>query len=323
MEVTPEWVLADTSNHGQDDSASCTQRKTRDATRKIPVGPTMTIAGESAGVEARHQRRDAQELRRQADDAEQRAARFEIAERTESETAQLLAPLAGIGYRLLADRPRPGSRTAQVDMVVVGRAGVLIVDTKAWRELAVHGDRITRGQEDVTDDIARLADLANSTEAALADTGRAPGEIHAVVALAGQKHVHARVASSTRSRPARDRATWSRSVENRVAVCDVRGNAVLTYDVSGQPRELGRAAVPGRAFWIRADPDTGTVYTALSNTNRIVKLTVRSDGSPELDSTVPTVRNPVSFDRDPSNGALYVGGYADSDLQIIPADAFD
>ncbi|MFJ4220795.1 3'-5' exonuclease [Curtobacterium luteum] len=155
----------------------------------------MTIAGESAGVEARRQRSHAQELRRQAHDAEQRAARFEIAERTESETAQLLAPLAGIGYHLLADRRWPGSRTAQVDMIVVGRAGVFIVDTKAWREVAVHGDRITRGQEDVTDDIARLADLAYSTEAALADIGLAPGEIHAVAALAGQKRMHARVAS--------------------------------------------------------------------------------------------------------------------------------
>ncbi|MFJ2980737.1 UvrD-helicase domain-containing protein [Curtobacterium sp. NPDC087082] len=155
----------------------------------------MTIAGESAGVEARRQRSHAQELRRQAHDAEQRADRFEIAERTESETAQLLAPLAGIGYHLLADRRWPGSRTAQVDMVVVGRAGVFIVDTKAWREVAVHGDRITRGQEDVTDDIARLADLAYSTEAALADIGLAPGEVHAVAALAGQKRMHARVAS--------------------------------------------------------------------------------------------------------------------------------
>lgn len=155
----------------------------------------MTMAGESAGVEARRQRSHAQELRRQAHDAEQRAARFEIAERTESETAQLLAPLAGIGYHLLADRRWPGSRTAQVDMVVVGRAGVFIVDTKAWREVAVHGDRITRDQEDVTDDIARLADLAYSTEAALADIGLAPGEVHAVAALAGQKRMHARVAS--------------------------------------------------------------------------------------------------------------------------------
>ncbi|MBA8989915.1 hypothetical protein FHW23_001161 [Curtobacterium pusillum] len=72
---------------------------------------------------------------------------------------------------------------------------MVIVDTKAWREVAVHGDRITRGQEDVTDDIARLADLAYSTEAALADIGLAPGEVHAVAALAGQKRMHARVAS--------------------------------------------------------------------------------------------------------------------------------
>ncbi len=155
----------------------------------------MTLAGESAGTEARRQRSLAAEHRRRADDAEETAARYEIAERTESETARVLAPLAGIGYHLLADRRWPGSRTAQVDMVVVGRSGVFIVDTKAWRDVAVHNDRITRGQEDVTDDIARLADLAYSTEAALVDIGLAPGEVHAVAALAGQKKMHARVAS--------------------------------------------------------------------------------------------------------------------------------
>ncbi|MCS6524235.1 3'-5' exonuclease [Curtobacterium citreum] len=153
------------------------------------------MAGESAGLEARRQRGLADAHRRQADDAERRAEQFEIAERTESETARILAPLAGIGYHLLADRRWPGSRTAQVDMVVVGRGGVFIVDTKAWREVAVHGDRITRGQEDVTDDIARLADLAYSTGAALADTGLAPNEVHAITALAGQRRMHARVAS--------------------------------------------------------------------------------------------------------------------------------
>ncbi|MGL3198228.1 MULTISPECIES: 3'-5' exonuclease [Curtobacterium] len=155
----------------------------------------MTIAGESAGTEARRQRGLAAEHRRRADDAEQRATRFEIAERTESETARILAPLSGIGHYLLADRRWPGSRTAQVDMVVVGRSGVFIVDTKAWRDVAITGDRITRGQEDVTDDIARLADLAYSTEAALTDTGLAPGEVHAIAALAGQRRMHARVAS--------------------------------------------------------------------------------------------------------------------------------
>jgi hypothetical protein len=155
----------------------------------------MTIAGDSARIEARRQRGRATELRRQAVDAEQRAERFDIAHRTESETAKILAPLAGIGYHLLADRRWPGSKTAQVDMVVVGNAGVFIVDTKAWRDVAVHEGRITRGQEDVTDDIANLADLAWKTEAALAEIGLPPGEVHAIVALAGQKKVHAEVAS--------------------------------------------------------------------------------------------------------------------------------
>jgi hypothetical protein len=108
----------------------------------------------------------------------------------------------------------------------------------------------------------------------------------------------------------------------RVAVCDVRGNAVLTYDLAGTPRALGRASVPGRAFWIGSDPATGTIFTALSNTNKIAELKVAADGTPTLIATVPTVRNPISFDRDSATGDIYVAGYADSELQIIPATAF-
>lgn len=109
---------------------------------------------------------------------------------------------------------------------------------------------------------------------------------------------------------------------DRVAVCDVRGNAVFTYDISGTPKELGRAAVPGRAFWIGSDAATGTIYTALANTNKIAELKVGADGAPTLVTTVPTVQNPISFDRDPATGDLYVAGYAASQLQIIPASAF-
>ncbi len=97
-----------------------------------PQGSSIvTIAGTSAGAEARRLRGRADEHRRQADEAEQRAGRYEIAERTEAETARVLAPLAGIGYHLLADRRWPGSKHAQVDMIVVGSAGVFIIDTKS------------------------------------------------------------------------------------------------------------------------------------------------------------------------------------------------
>jgi hypothetical protein len=155
----------------------------------------MTLAGESAGLEAERQRRRAAELVQQAAEASARADRFELAHRTEEETARTLAPLAAIGYHLLADRRWPGSRSAQVDMVVVGPGGVFIVDTKAWAEVAVVGDRIFRSQEDVTDDVSRLADLAYGAESVLAEIGLPSGEVHAVAALAGRRGVAARVAS--------------------------------------------------------------------------------------------------------------------------------
>lgn len=108
---------------------------------------------------------------------------------------------------------------------------------------------------------------------------------------------------------------------SRVAVCDVRGNAVFTYDLADSPKELGRAAVPGRAFWIEGDPATGTIYTALSNTNLVARLRVDSAGRPALDGTIPTVQQPISFDLDAASGTLYIGGYARSQLQVAPVAA--
>jgi hypothetical protein len=207
----------------------------------------MTIAGDSAASEALRQRGRARELRRQADEADARAGRFDIAHRTESETAALLAPLAGIGYHLIADRRWPGSSTAQVDMIVVGPSGVFIVDTKAWREVAVHDGRITRGQEDVTESVAALADMAWNTEKALAEIGLAPGEVHAVVALAGQRHVRASVASvdviGTRDLIAHITKPKARLTARSV---DAVLRAVLEYFpvISGDPLPDAQTVVP-------------------------------------------------------------------------------
>ena len=53
--------------------------------------------------------------------------------------------------------------------------------------------RIYRGQEDVTDDVMNLADLGYTIEGELAEVGLAPGEVHAVVVLAGRAAVTERV----------------------------------------------------------------------------------------------------------------------------------
>lgn len=106
-----------------------------------PQGSTIvTIAGTSAGAEARRLRGRADEHLRQADEAEQRAGRYEIAEHTEAKASRLPAPLVGIGYQLLADGRRPGNKHAQVDVIVVGSAEVFIIDPKSWREVSIRGD---------------------------------------------------------------------------------------------------------------------------------------------------------------------------------------
>jgi hypothetical protein len=150
-------------------------------------------AGDSAGVEARRQLALADAHAAAAREARETAERFRIADVTEKATARALAPLAAIGHHLLADRRWPGSRRAQVDLVVVGPGGVFVVDTKAWRDVSIVHGRISRGQEDVTDDLMNLADLGYTIEGALADVGLAPGEVHVVVALAGRSSVDERV----------------------------------------------------------------------------------------------------------------------------------
>ena len=151
------------------------------------------VAGDSAGAESRRQLALADAHEKAAAEARAAAGRFGIAEITEKQTARTLAPLSGLGYFLLADRCWPGTRRAQVDLIVLGPGGVFIVDTKAWAEVAIDSGRIFRGDADVTDELLGLADLADVTQADLAEIGLAPGEVRPVVALAGRSGIDANV----------------------------------------------------------------------------------------------------------------------------------
>ncbi len=150
-------------------------------------------AGDSAAAEARRQLALADAHTQAAAQARASAARFGVAEVTERRTAAVLAPLSALGHHLLADRRWPGSRRAQVDLVVVGPGGVFIVDTKAWKEVSLDAQRVHRGQEDVTDEVMALADLSATAEADLAEVGLAPGEVRPVVVLAGRQGIDERV----------------------------------------------------------------------------------------------------------------------------------
>ncbi|MCA1672539.1 MAG: YncE family protein, partial [Actinobacteria bacterium] len=107
-----------------------------------------------------------------------------------------------------------------------------------------------------------------------------------------------------------------------VAVADTRGNAVLVYDLRGQPRQVGRVPVNGRAYGLATDPQRGRAYVTLANTNQIVALQLERAGSVRTVSALPTVRQPNSVAYDPMTDTVLVAGAADSELQIIPASAF-
>lgn len=155
----------------------------------------MAAAGASARDEARRRLARAEAHEQAAAEDRDAAARFGLASVTESRVASILAPLAAVGYTLLPDRAWPGSRRsgAQVDLIIVGPSGVHIVDTKAWKEVSIRGGRIFRGQADVSDDLANMADLAHNTEALLAEVGLGALEVHAVAVLAGRRGIKEKV----------------------------------------------------------------------------------------------------------------------------------
>jgi len=152
---------------------------------------TGMAAGESATFEAENQRLQSLEYQRLADAASEMSYRMSAAASSEIRLAHTLAVLEFRGYYLLADRRWPGSRKAQVDFIVVGPGGVFIVDAKQWRDVHIENGQVFRDQDDVTDDFARIADLADSTRTSLADLGLSPGEVHAYAVFTNQRAMKA------------------------------------------------------------------------------------------------------------------------------------
>lgn len=142
-------------------------------------------AGESAAREAERQGALAQAHRHAAEAAARKANSYAIAALTEKQTAALLSSLEPQGFHLLEDRRWPGSRHAQVDLIVIGPSGVFIVDTKAWSHVQIADRHIYRDQADVTEEVSSLVDLAEQTIAVLAEVGLPAGEVRVVLAMAG------------------------------------------------------------------------------------------------------------------------------------------
>ncbi|MEO7006847.1 MAG: UvrD-helicase domain-containing protein [Terrimesophilobacter sp.] len=142
-------------------------------------------AGASAALQAQRMSALATSHLIEAERANAASGRFAAAAIAERRLATRLSPLTAHGYYLLPDRQWPGSKNAQLDLVIVGPSGVWIVDSKHWNDFRVAAGHIYRDQADVTDDVLRLADVANAAEGAFADIGLAPGEVRTLLVMVG------------------------------------------------------------------------------------------------------------------------------------------
>ena len=145
------------------------------------------VTARSAWQVAEDGKRHAAALAEAAAVEARRARNFELGAIAEERTALLLDELMAYGFRCLHDRAWPGTRSANIDHVVVGPSGVFVVDTKNWSgDVRIEGGRLYRGDALCEDDLEKVRAQADALRFALASTGLPPIHIHAVCALHGR-----------------------------------------------------------------------------------------------------------------------------------------
>jgi hypothetical protein len=147
-------------------------------------------ATHSAADQAARYKLEAEQAEYAARTAHEMHRRYLAAAATEARLGRMLEPLVEQGFHILADRLWPGSRNANVDFVVVGPSGVIILDAKSWGDVHLHDNKVFQGSTDVTDRFENLRTLADRAQISLAEIGMAPGEIRVVAVLMGKCRLH-------------------------------------------------------------------------------------------------------------------------------------
>lgn len=129
-------------------------------------------AGQSAGYEVEAAASLVHDLEGELRRAYARQGGFAAAALSEPLTALALAPLEGRGWQVLHDRRWPGSMRANVDHVVIGPPGVMVIDTKHWAgPIEVRNGRLCSADEDRHESVDDLLRLVGSVEELLLDAG--------------------------------------------------------------------------------------------------------------------------------------------------------
>ncbi|MFF0597146.1 nuclease-related domain-containing protein [Streptomyces antibioticus] len=144
-------------------------------------------AGGSASRRAQEARRQ-ERLLRQWQTAQQQARRWEAASEGERRVAAQLLVLTARGWRLLVDCRWPGTRAANVDMLLVGPGGVFVLDVKNWRSAPeASEEKLRAGGEPRDEHAAKLLAVTKAAESAVASLGMSPVAVQPLVVFAGHR----------------------------------------------------------------------------------------------------------------------------------------
>ncbi|MFD8934656.1 UvrD-helicase domain-containing protein [Streptomyces sp. NPDC059578] len=145
-------------------------------------------AGGSASRRAQEVRRQERLLREQWQAAREQARRWELASEGERKVAAQLLVLVARGWRLLVDRKWPGTRTANVDMLLVGPGGVFVLDVKNWRSAPqTTGGRLSVDGEPRDEHATKLLVVTKVAESAVASLGMSPVAVQPLMVFAGRR----------------------------------------------------------------------------------------------------------------------------------------
>jgi hypothetical protein len=144
--------------------------------------------GGSAGRRAQEARRQERLLREQWQAARREARRWERASEGERQVAAQLLTLTDRGWKLLVDRRWPGTRAANVDMILIGPAGVFVIDVKNWRADPQIVDGVLHSAGESRDDhVGRLLRVTRTAEEAVAALGMSPVAVQPLMVFAGKQ----------------------------------------------------------------------------------------------------------------------------------------
>ncbi|MFP5068241.1 YncE family protein [Pseudonocardia nantongensis] len=106
----------------------------------------------------------------------------------------------------------------------------------------------------------------------------------------------------------------------RMIATDTRGGAIIVFDPSGTPREVGRVALPGEPYGIAYDPQRDRLWVTATGDNLLVGYDM-TDPTPREVARIPTVRQPNTVAVDPDTGRLFVTGTNDGVVQVVDPPA--